>query len=255
MTRFVQVDNRLGSSPLVLLCDHASNAMPAPYDTSLGIQEADKTAHVAWDPGALGVAKCLSELLDAALIYPTLSRLIIDCNRDEKRVDLCPPLSENTVVPGNQDLSGDERKQRLDLVHRPFHREIAGLLDQRSAQNRPAAVVSIHSYTPVFKGRHRPWEIGLIYDTDTRLADPVLAALKACTGLSVGDNEPYAPSDGVYYTIDRHGQSRGLPCLMIEIRNDEIASKDQERKWAELLAPMLSSAVNAATVKEARTNA
>lgn len=242
MARAVAVENAEGVGPFVILCDHASNFFPPPYDVALGLSEADKSAHIAWDPGALGVAKGLSASLDAPLVYTTVSRLIIDCNREENRADLIPSLSETTQISGNRDLSEDEKAFRLNLVHRPFHEAIDKVLDQREARELPTAVVSIHSYTPVFKGNDRPWEIGLIYDNDRRLAEPVLADLKDRGDLTVGDNEPYAPSDGVSYTIRRHGEDRQLPCLMIEIRNNEVKTAKEEARWTEMLAPILTRA-------------
>lgn len=242
MSRAVAVENAEGRSPFVFVCDHASNFFPPPYDQSLAITEADKSAHIAWDPGALGVAKGLSQSLDAPLIYTTVSRLIIDCNREESREDLIPCLSETTEIAGNRNLPASEKAFRVSLVHRPFHEAIDKVLNQRKEEGLPTAVVSIHSFTPVYKGKSRPWEIGLISDTDRRLADPVLAALSSRGDLTVGDNEPYAPSDGVYYTIRRHGEDRGLPCLMIEIRNDELTSAAEEERWSGMLGPMLEKA-------------
>lgn len=242
MARAVAVENAEGAGPFVILCDHASNFFPPPYNDSLGISEDDKSAHIAWDPGALGVAKGLSESLDAPLVYTTVSRLIIDCNREESRADLIPCLSETTQIAGNRNLSSDEKAFRLNLVHRPFHKAIDKLLNQRKERGLETAVVSIHSFTPVYKGKSRPWEIGLIYDGDRRLADPALADLKARGDLTVGDNEPYAPSDGVYYTIRRHGEDRQLPCLMIEIRNDEVKTAEEEGRWTDMLTPILARA-------------
>jgi len=238
----VLIENEDGRSPIILLCDHASNRMPSPYDVSLGVSDADKQAHIAWDPGALGVSRALSQHLDAPLIHSTISRLIIDCNRAEDAPDLIPARSEMTAIPGNAALSEGERVRRLDLAHRPFHAAIEAALNKRREDSRPAALVSVHSYTPVYNGIHRPWEIGLISGDDRRLSDPVLADLRARTAFQVGDNQPYSPADRVYYTLHRHGESVGLPSLMIEIRNDEITTPDEEQEWADLLAPMLSDA-------------
>jgi predicted N-formylglutamate amidohydrolase len=152
-------------------------------------------------------------------------------------------MSETTAITGNRDLSADEKAFRLNLAHRPFHDAIGKVIDQRMGRGLPTAVVSIHTYTPVYKGTARPWEIGLIYENDRRLADPVLADLAGRGDLNVGDNEPYSPQDGVYYTIRRHGEYRQLPCLMIEIRNDEVGTPGQEARWSELLAPVLTRAM------------
>ncbi|WP_305987753.1 N-formylglutamate amidohydrolase [Roseibium sp. MMSF_3544] len=243
LARAVAVENADGAGAFVFVCDHASNYFPPPYDHSLGVSETEKSAHISWDPGALGVAKGLSERLDSPLVFATISRLIIDCNREEDRIDLIPSLSETTEIAGNRDLPETERSFRLDLVHRPFHKAIDKVIGERQERGLPTAVVSIHSYTPVYKGESRPWEIGLISDRDRRLADPIIAKLQERGDLTVGDNEPYAPSDGVYYTIRRHGEEQQLPCLMVEIRNNEITTEEEEAHWADLLAPLLASAV------------
>ncbi len=243
MTRAVAVENANGAGPFVFVCDHASNFLPPPYDSCLGLSEPEKSAHIAWDPGALGVAKGLSESLDAPLVYSTVSRLIIDCNREESRPDLIPCLSETTQIAGNRNLSADEIAFRLNLAHRPFHKAIDKVLNQRKDRGLPTALVSVHSFTPVYKGVSRPWEIGLISEKDRSLAEPVLQALNARGGMRIGDNEPYAPSDGVYYTVRRHGEDRRLPCLMIEIRNDEVKTAEDEIRWADMLAPMLAAAL------------
>ncbi|MEQ8778103.1 MAG: N-formylglutamate amidohydrolase [Roseibium album] len=243
----VAIENADGTGPFVFVCDHASNYFPPPYDHCLGVTEAEKSAHISWDPGALGVARGLSVQLDSPLIRTRISRLIIDCNREEDRADLIPSLSETIEIEGNRNLSDDEKSFRLDLVHRPFHASIDGVIEKRMERGLPTAVVSIHSFTPVYKGQSRPWEIGLISDRDRSLADPVIADLNGLGTYSVGDNEPYAPSDGVYYTIRRHGENRHLPCLMIEIRNDEITTPEQEAHWAGLLAPLLEKAAGACT--------
>lgn len=238
----VTIVNAKGGGPFVLVCDHASNFMPAPYG-DLGLSASDLKAHIAWDPGALGVALALSRLLDAPLVYSNVSRLIIDCNRRTDADDLIPPCSETTVIPGNAGLEEAERKRRIALSHTPFHKAIDQVIDARHSAQTPTALVSIHSYTPVYKGVERPWEIGLIYGDDASLAGPALAALRQTTSCQVGDNEPYSPEDGVYYTLNRHGSERGLKSLMIEIRNDEITDEATQGLWAERLAPVLSQAL------------
>ncbi|MBD8892234.1 N-formylglutamate amidohydrolase [Roseibium litorale] len=246
----VKTLNEAGTGPFVLVCDHASNRVPPGYGT-LGLSEADLKAHIAWDPGALGVAQALSRLTNSPLVHSNISRLIIDCNRDTSAPDLIPPVSELTVVPGNQGLDEAERERRIALSHTPFHAAIDALIEKRLADGRQTAIISIHTYTPIYKGIARPWEIGLIYDTDASLAEPALAALKADAGLTVGDNEPYSPADGVYYTLKHHGQDRGLKSLMIEIRNNEVATPEAELEWAERLAPVLMNALEAAGGQDA----
>lgn len=236
--RAVRVRNPSGSSPYVLTCDHASNHMPAEFGT-LGLSGDEFERHIAWDPGALPVAILLANALDATLIETCISRLVIDCNRPLDAHNLIPEVSETTTVPGNAGLTAEQRQARIDLVWRPFHNTIAATVEERLAAGRDTRLVSVHSYTPVYFGKHRPWHIGIIHDEDERVSAPLLRALNGVAGIKVGDNEPYSPADLVYFTLERHARSRGLACAMIEIRNDEIADAAGQRKWAELLGSLL----------------
>jgi predicted N-formylglutamate amidohydrolase len=230
----VRVANRSGISPFVFVCDHASNHLPAQYGT-LGLNDADLLRHIAWDPGALPVAKLMAQMLDAALVEAGVSRLAIDCNRPLDAPDLIPEVSETTVIPGNAALTQKDRAERITLSWKPFHDAIEGLVDERVAAGRETWLVSIHSFTPIYKGVARPWEIGIIHDDDDRISAPLIGELEALKRFTVGDNEPYSPADRVYFTLERHARSRGHPCAMIEIRNDEIADPAGQAKWAELL--------------------
>ena len=235
----VGVTNRGGASPFVLICDHASNFLPARFGT-LGLAGQDLTRHIAWDPGALPVARAMAAALDAPLVESRVSRLVIDCNRPLDAPDLISSVSETTVVPGNADLSQQERAERVALSWTPFHDAIEALVEERLAEGRETWLVSVHSFTPVYKGIDRPWHIGIIHDDDRRLAAPMIAALQSVDGITVGINEPYSPADRVYFTLERHARSRGLPCAMIEIRNDEIRDEPGQSRWAEMLGGILA---------------
>ncbi len=243
-TGLVRAENAGGRGSVVLLCDHASNRLPADYG-DLGLDAAARRAHIAWDPGALGVSRHLSRLLDAPLVWPDLSRLVLDCNRDTAAHDLIPQVSELTEVPGNRNLPERERERRIALAHTPFHARIEALLDARAAAGLDSVVVSIHSFTPVYKGVTRPWPVGILSNRDRRVADAMIADLAARDVGLVGDNQPYAPGDGVYYTVGRHGEARGLACAMVEIRNDEIADAAGESLWAGHLDKALRAALAA----------
>ncbi len=235
----VVVTNGQGTSPFVLVCEHASNFLPGRFGT-LGLDASELSRHIAWDPGALPVAQRIARTLDAVLIQSCLSRLVIDCNRPLDAPDLIPAISEATVVPGNAGLSAADREQRIALSWRPFHDAVEAVIDERLARGQETRLVSIHSFTPVYKGRSRPWEIGIIHDEDRRLAGPLIAALQELQGVNVGVNEPYSPADRVYFTHERHARPRGLTCAMIEIRNDVIGDEDGQLHWAGLLAGILS---------------
>jgi predicted N-formylglutamate amidohydrolase len=250
--RAVEVLNRGGKSPFLIICDHASNHVPEPFGT-LGLEAADLQRHIAWDPGALPVARRLAAALDATLVESRVSRLVIDCNRPLDAPDLILAVSpsEGIVVPANQNLSPEQRTERVSVAWKPFHAAIDRLVEERLAQDRPAWLVSVHSFTPFYKGADRPWQIGIIHDDDERLARPMIDALKRDRDLTVGVNEPYSPADRVYFTLEQHGRSRNLPCAMIEIRNDEIEDSSSQDEWGDRLAVILKSVELAASAPSA----
>jgi predicted N-formylglutamate amidohydrolase len=230
---------------LVLVCDHASNNVP-PEIGSLGLSEEDMRRHIAWDVGARGVTLGLARRLGAEAVLSTWSRLVIDPNRGEDDPTLVMKLYDGSLIPGNRQVGLAETQRRLDAYHRPYHRAVDAALDRVIAEGRAPALVAIHSFTPQFRGRPlRPWHVGLLWDRDDRLLRPLLARLRAEPDLCVGDNEPY---NGHLYgdCMYTHGTLRGIPHILIEIRNDLIGTADGQEAWAERLAPMLREAVDAA---------
>jgi predicted N-formylglutamate amidohydrolase len=237
----VVVENPDGGGPFVIVCDHASNRIPDDY-RSRGYAEDALATHIAWDPGALSVSRRMSARLDAPLIWPDVSRLVIDCNRPIDSATLIVVESEGRPVPANRNLSEAARAERIKRVHGPYHDAIDTCLKRRLAARRATALVAIHSFTPVYLGKSRPWEIGIVFDDDRRLADHFIDALIADSELTVGINEPYSPADQVYYTVERHAGPRHLPAAMIEIRNDEIGDADGQLRWADRLVEILTVA-------------
>ncbi|MGV8954882.1 MAG: N-formylglutamate amidohydrolase, partial [Cypionkella sp.] len=197
--------NAQGRSPFVLVCDHASNRIPAQYG-DLGLTLTQRLMHVAWDPGALSVCLELVDLLDAPLVHSTVSRLIIDCNRATNSDELIRTLSESTVIAANIGITAEERARRIACYHAPFHAAIETLLERRAAEGLPTVLVCMHSFTPVYLGVARPWPIGVIHGHDTGLTLALFEALKGDDGgLDVGWNEPYAALNGVTLTLEKHG--------------------------------------------------
>jgi len=238
----VLVTNARGASPFVIVCDHASNRIPDRYG-DLGLTMTERVSHIAWDPGALAVSRGLADLLDAPLVQSTVSRLIIDCNRDLDAPDLIWTLSEATAIAANENLTAAERQYRIDHYHRPFHASIETLLEARRQAGRETILVCMHSFTPVYHGLARPWPIGLIHGVDPRFTEAVYDALAADTpDLNIGWNQPYAALNGVTLTLERHGDARGLDATMIEIRNDEILEPAGVDQWSARLARCLQAA-------------
>lgn len=238
----VLVSNARGASPFVILCDHASNRMPAKYG-DLGLSQLERLSHIAWDPGALAVSRQLSELLDAPLVQSTVSRLIIDCNRDLDAPELIWTLSEKTRIAANETIDAEERQYRIDHFHRPYHASIETLLESRRHAGRETILVCMHSFTPRYHGVDRPWPIGLIHGADTGYTAALYDALKnSDPSLNVGWNEPYAALKGVTLTLEKHGDGRGLEATMIEIRHDEILEPAGVKLWSTKLAHCLEQA-------------
>ncbi|MCI2262371.1 N-formylglutamate amidohydrolase [Xanthomonas indica] len=229
-----------GSSPFVLLADHAGQAVPCALH-GLGLAQAELDRHIGWDIGIAGTTRALSALLDAWAIEQTYSRLLIDCNRPLTSPTLIPPVSDRTVVPGNAGLTATQRQQRIDAVHAPYHARIAAELDARRAAARPTLLVMMHSFTPALDGVPRPWHAGVLYHRDTRFAHALLQALREEDDLLVGDNAPYTVSDSSDYAVPVHGEGRGLPHVELEIRQDLIADAAGQQAWAQRLARIFTT--------------
>lgn len=231
--------NDTGRSAVVLICEHASNRLPEVLG-SLGLAGDDLARHIAWDIGAEATARRLSRLLDAPLLLQRYSRLAYDCNRPPESADCIPEVSETTAIPGNCNLTVEQRLARTRSIYRPFHDGVSALLDRRAAEGRRSILVSIHSFTPVYKGRQRTLELGILHDRDTALSSTLI---KSFPSIDARLNEPYGPKDGVLHTLNLHGLTRGLAHAMIEIRNDLIATERGQDEWAQRLSvPLIHAA-------------
>lgn len=216
------------------MCDHASNWVP-PSLKGLGLPPGELERHIAWDPGALELARRLSDLLDAPLVHATVSRLVLDVNRDPTHHGSVVTRSEDTDIPGNHAISAEDRARRVQSIYEPYHHALAGVIEQSVARNPTPQIVSIHSFTPIYRKEQRPWHIGVLSGDDKRLAQPLLELLRADGEFHVGDNQPYAPTDGVYHTLERHCASRNLRSVLLELRSDTISADEGSRQWASRL--------------------
>jgi len=250
----VDVINPSGAGRFVLVCEHASNFVPADLN-ALGLSEKVLQSHIAWDPGALAVALAMSDALDAPLVAQNVSRLVYDCNRPPDVQSAVPETSEIYTIPGNSGLSRQDREARTTRYYYPFRDRLASCLDRQVARfGEPEAdngrtaiglpvLVTIHSFTPVYFGERRDTEIGILHDTDPRLADALLRA-SGDRQYAFARNEPYGPGDGVTHTLVQHALPRRLPNVMIEVRNDLIAHPGAQQSVADLLCASLNEAVD-----------
>jgi predicted N-formylglutamate amidohydrolase len=230
--------NVQGASDVLLVCEHASKKLPSRLG-ALGLSPEALGAHIAWDPGALAVALRMSAVLDAALVYQNFSRLAYDCNRPPDAPDAMPAKSEIFDIPGNAGLAEVERSRRTSEIYEPFRSAIAGLIRDRKAEGRKTVLVTVHSFTPVYKGVQREVEIGILHDTDSRLADQMLEIVGDDKRYRICRNEPYGPEDGVTHTLKEHALANGLLNVMIEIRNDLIANEAGQEVMAGFLAGLI----------------
>jgi predicted N-formylglutamate amidohydrolase len=230
-----------GRSNFVIVVDHASRRIPRRLN-DLGLPASELQRHIAWDIGALGVARQVAAALDAPLVAQNYSRLVIDCNRDPKVPTSIPRLSEASEIPGNLDLSDADRALRRTEIFDPYHDRIRALLDARAAAGRPTILVAQHSMTNIYHGVRREMHAAVLYNRDRRFAGLVLDGLRREAGLIVADNQPYFVSDETDYTIPRHGEARGLPHVEIEIRQDLVADAAGQAGWARRIARALQDA-------------
>lgn len=237
----VTLVNADGASPYVLLCEHASNYIPPAYD-ALGLPAAELGRHIAWDIGAAVLARKLSARLDAPLFLAGYSRLLIDLNRPLRASSSIPELSEATTIPGNIGIDAAERARRQAAWFTPFHDRVAAFLDARAAAGRDAAVIGVHSFTPVYLGQARPWHAGILHGAATRFGTGLVRLLAAEPGLVIGDNEPYRIEAEYDYTVPVHGDARGLDAVLLEVRQDLLGDEAGCEAWAVRLAAALQRA-------------
>ena len=224
-----------GFARLLFLCDHASNRLP---EGGLGLEPGLLTTHIAYDRGAAAMTRALASLYGAPAFLGGWSRLLIDLNRGADDPTIVMKLSDGSIIPGNRHAGPAEVAHRIDTIHAPYHAAISAQLDRTGPR---AVIVSMHSFTPAWKGRARPWQVGVLYDRDTRLSAPLMARLEEA-GFAVGDNEPYSGAlkgDTLY----QHGTLRTLPHVLIEIRQDLIADAEAAQAFALRLKAVLDAAL------------
>jgi predicted N-formylglutamate amidohydrolase len=240
----VMLENADGQSDVILVAEHAGRQLP-PFVGSLGLDDEAMVSHIAWDIGVAELSRMLSRMLDAPLIMQRYSRLVYDCNRAFEAPDAIVTESDNIAVPGNAGLTAEHRKKRYEEIYMPFEAAIEALLQERKAVGIHSVLVTIHSFTPVYKGRQRHLDLGILHDADTRLADALMQQSRLENAFSTARNEPYAPADGVTHTLVRHGVNNGLLNVMFEVRNDLLGIGQSRMLWAQRLFSLLNHSLDA----------
>lgn len=238
----VEVIGAGSAGAALILCEHASHRIPEAYD-GLGLSAQDAHSHAAWDPGARDLSLHLMRGMHGTLVASTVSRLVYDCNRPPEAASAMPERSEVIEVPGNRGLSDAARAARTREVYKPFCDAVTAEIAARKARAQPTALITVHSFTPVYFGEQRPTEIGILHDTDSALADCMLMAAAKLPHRQVERNQPYGPADGVTHSLQLHGLAHGLPNVMIEVRNDLLQTPDDIAQMGDELLSLIRPAL------------
>ncbi|MCZ6484029.1 MAG: N-formylglutamate amidohydrolase [Alphaproteobacteria bacterium] len=234
----VEVVNEGGAAKVILTCDHASAAMPAALGT-LGLDPAELGRHICYDIGIAEVGRALCEMLDAPLVLAGYSRLVIDVNRRLDDPTLISVISDGAIVPGNRNITNEDKARRIENIYRPYHQTIDRLSGELREQGVAPAIISLHSFTTSLNRYDRPWHFGILWRRDARIAVPLMERLGANAGICVGDNQPYSGGNDHGISIESHAESRGLPHALIEIRQDLVETDAGAERNASLLADAL----------------
>lgn len=235
--------NEHGDAPFLLVCDHASRAFPRAMN-QLGVADWVLDKHVAWDIGSDMLTRHLADRFNARAVMAGYSRLVVDLNRQLSHESAFIPVSDGIAIPGNLELSEEEKQLRTASFFRPYHQAIASQLKAFRESGRVPAVISIHTCTPVFDRVVRQWHIGVMWDKDPRIARPLLEILADMPDVCVGDNEPYSGQHPNDFTIDYHAERAGLPCVGVEVRQDLVADADGAARWAGVLGDALQDVLD-----------
>lgn len=239
--RPVRVENAKGKGRCVIVCDHASNRVPKSLD-GLGLKKADLQKHIAWDPGTEDIGRHVSKALDAPAVFASYSRLVVDLNRGHDSPECMREVSDHVAVPGNKGLTARDKKQRLDEIFWPYHAEVTRQIRRFTAKGVAPVLISIHSFTPVMDGFRRPWHIGVLWNREEKLAQKLVKELRRNNpGLVIGENEPYSLKavNVTKNTISTHAESKGLPYVILEFRQDLVDTPRKAEKWAKIFLESL----------------
>jgi len=231
-----RVENQKGKAQCLIVCDHASNRIPAALGT-LGLSKKDREKHIAWDPGTEVIGRYLSEQLDAPAFFATFSRIVVDVNRGANSPECMREVYDHIPVPGNTALGRAEKKQRIDEIFDPYHKNLADQVQRFLKKKRVPMIISVHSFTPEMDGYRRPWHIGILWNKEDDIALKLVDNLRQQNPtMIVGENEPYSlkAENLTKNTIGTHAESKGLPYVIVEFRQDLVKTKRDALKWGKI---------------------
>jgi predicted N-formylglutamate amidohydrolase len=222
-----------GDGAFLIVCDHATNHVPAALH-NLGVSDEDRAKHIAWDIGTERIGRQLADRFNAPAIICGTSRLVIDCNRPLTNATLVPPVSDNIRIPGNENLSVVDVGRRIESFYLPYHAAIHAAIERFKQRGVEPVFLSIHSFTPTMNGKARPWEIGISHTKDRRMSTPMIDILRTLGSFEVGDDQPYDADPEIDYTIFAHANQRGLRHVQVEFRQDVVATGQTADQWAKI---------------------
>jgi predicted N-formylglutamate amidohydrolase len=238
-----EVFNAASDAPILIISDHSGRQIPT-YLGDLGLPDHERARHIGWDIGAADMTRRLAERLGATAVLNNVSRLVIDPNREPSGPTSIPEISDGTFVPANQDLAESEKARRLGYSFVPYHRAIARQIARLRRRSGAPVIISMHSFTPRMQHQWRPWDVGVLWADDKRLAAPVLDGLRDDSRLCVGDNQPYAGDHPGCYSVAFHATRNGFPNVAFEVRQDLIETRHRAEAWADRLAEVLLPALS-----------
>ncbi len=244
-----EIVNADGAAALQLVSDHASRAVPVALGT-LGLDGGHYERHIAYDIGAAEVTRLLAAAMDAGAVLAGYSRLVIDVNRPPGHPQSIPEISDETAIPGNRGLTEADQALRVAALFKPYHNAIHESLAHLWRRGTPPALFSIHSFCPAYGEEERPWDVGVLWNRDPRIAQPLIEKLGK-RGLHVGDNLPYSGRE-LAYTLNLHGGAAGLANCVVEINQDQVCGREGIERWAGILADVMGEVMQTEGLHEVR---
>ena len=219
-------------SEILLVCEHAGQAIPSKLG-DLGVDQDAVNSHRGWDINAEKLALEIAGTINAPLVIQRYSRLVIDCNRPPESPESTPLSSDGVCITGNADISTTDKNARIEEIFKPFD---AAIVEGLGLSKR-TCVFSIHSFTPVFGGERRLWQAGFITRNSTATAQYLMdSVVELKPELIVELNQPYQISDETDWLIPVYAEPRGLAHCLIEVRNDQISTRNDIAFWANALS-------------------